>query len=256
MKTAALSGQVALVTGAGSEQGIGFATARLLVRAGAAVVLTATTDRIRSRVEELEAEGGEVMAEVADLTREGEVQRLVEHAGRWKGRLDICINNAGMIQSGGQLVDLPVEAYELKTWEESLRRNLTSAYLVTRAVLPMMRNRKYGRIVNVASASGPVQAFAGDIGYHAAKAGMIGLTKAVALETAKEGITVNAVAPGWIATGSQTPVEAEAGKRTPIGRSGTPEEVAAVLAWLATPAASYVTGQMFVVDGGSSLQEA
>ena len=119
-----------------------------------------------------------------------------------------------------------------------------------------MRNRKYGRIVNVASASGPVQAFVGDIGYHAAKAGMIGLTKAVALETAKEGITVNAVAPGWIATGSQTPVEAEAGKRTPIGRSGTPEEVAAVLAWLATPAASYVTGQMFVVDGGSSLQEA
>ena len=93
-----------------------------------------------------------------------------------------------MIQSGGQLVDLPVEAYELKTWEESLRRNLTSAYLVTRAVLPMMRNRKYGRIVNVASASGPLQAFVGDIGYHAAKAGMIGLTKAVALETAKEGL--------------------------------------------------------------------
>jgi 3-oxoacyl-[acyl-carrier protein] reductase len=118
-----------------------------------------------------------------------------------------------------------------------------------------MRSAGYGRIVNVASTSGPVQAFVGDVGYHAAKAGMVGLTRAAALEVAAEGITVNAVAPGWIATGSQMAFEAAAGGLSPMGRSGSPEEVAAVVRFLVDPAASYVTGQLVVVDGGNSLPE-
>ena len=118
-----------------------------------------------------------------------------------------------------------------------------------------MRRQAYGRVVNISSTSGPVQVFWGDVAYHAAKAGMLGLTRAVALETAGNGITVNAVAPGWIASGSQPHGERVAGTLSPVGRSGTPAEVAAAIRFLADPSASYVTGQLLVVDGGNSLPE-
>jgi 3-oxoacyl-[acyl-carrier protein] reductase len=140
-------------------------------------------------------------------------------------------------------------------WHQSLERNLTTCFLVTKAVLPMMRAQKYGRIVNIASTSGPVTAFVGDAAYHAAKAGMLGFTRATAIEAAADGITVNAIAPGWIATGSQLESEAEAGRLTPLKRSGTPEEVAHAVWFLSTPAASYITGQLLVVDGGNSIPE-
>jgi 3-oxoacyl-[acyl-carrier protein] reductase len=118
-----------------------------------------------------------------------------------------------------------------------------------------MRTHEYGRVVNVASTSGPLQAFVGDVAYHAAKAGMLGFTRAAALECAGVGITVNAVAPGWIATGSQSIAEQAAGERTPMRRSGTPAEVAVAIRFLADPTASYITGQLLVVDGGNSLPE-
>jgi 3-oxoacyl-[acyl-carrier protein] reductase len=118
-----------------------------------------------------------------------------------------------------------------------------------------MRARGYGRIINVASTSGPVQAFVGDAGYHAAKAGMWGFTRAVALEYGGDGITVNAVAPGWIATASQSEAERLAGELTPMRRSGTAVEVAAAIRFLADTSASYITGQLIVVDGGNSLPE-
>jgi 3-oxoacyl-[acyl-carrier protein] reductase len=171
------------------------------------------------------------------------------------GRVDVLVNNAGMAILGSldELTDL--ESLEPGQWQRSIDRNLTTAYRVTRAFLPGMKRQAYGRIVNVASTTGPVSAIEGDIAYAAAKAGLVGFTRAVALEGAPLGITVNAVAPGWIATGSQTGREAAAGLRAPVRRSGTPGEIAAVVAFLASRAASYVTGQLIVADGGNSIVE-
>lgn len=247
--------RTALVTGCGSTSGIGFATAKRLRAAGCTVVITSTTDRVQERVADLKTldGSGTVLGMVADLTQERDVELLIATAREQFGSIDILVNNAGMVTVGNELFNASLTDTTLQQWNESLARNLTTCFLVTRRALAAMPDG--GRIVNVASTTGALQAGLGDVGYNASKAGMIGLTRAVALEVASRNITVNAVAPGWISTGSQTPAEANAGAASPFGRSGTPDEVAAVIEFLCRTDASYVTGQMIVVDGGDALPE-
>lgn len=241
----------ALVTGAGSPTGIGFAIAAALGAQGRRVAITSTTDRIHERVRELESRGVTATGWVADLMKPAAAETLAEGIGP----IDVLVNNAGMAVLG--VLDPPtsLEDMSIDGWRRALDRNLTSAFLMTRAVVAGMKARRWGRIVHVSSTTGPIAAIAGDAAYAASKAGLVGLTHALCLEVATFGITVNAIAPGWIATGSQTESEARAGRASPTGRSGTAAEVAAAAAFLCGPGASYVNGHLLVVDGGNRVLE-
>lgn len=249
------TGRVCLVTGAGSLGGIGFATAKMLGELGGTVLIVATTDRIAERAAELQAQGICAQGHVCDLMDRAAVAELVSGIVRQQGRIDVLVNNAGMAQVGIEEDYSRLSEMSPESWDFSIARNLTLCFNVTRAVLPVMESGGYGRIVNVSSVTGPLVSNPGESAYSAAKAGIVGMSRAVSIEAAGQGIMVNCVLPGWIATASQTEPEALGGMHTPVGRSGTPEEVASMNVFLASERASYITGQTFVVDGGNTIQE-
>lgn len=249
------TGQVCLITGAGSPTGIGFSTAEILADLGADIALVSTTDRIFQRAKELESAGAKAKGYIADLMDREAVENLMKQIATDFGALHVLINNAGMTQVGEEedFTDFMNVSYE--SWDTSINRNLTLCFNVTKQALPYMVKNKYGRIVNVSSVTGPVVSNPGEAAYSAAKAGIIGMSRALAIEVGIHNITVNNVLPGWIATASQTESEAAGGLNTPMKRSADASEVANAIVFLASERASYITGEALVVDGGNTIQE-
>jgi len=247
-----LHGRVALVTGAAS--GIGRASALALAAAGARVVVTdVTVDAGRETVDLLEAAGGDAIYVAADVSQAGEVQRLVTTAVQTYGRLDCAHNNAGI--EGTVPVGTPFHEYPEAEWDRVLAINLKGVWLCMQAEIGQMLTQGGGAIVNTASVAGLVGGFGAD--YTASKHGVVGLTREAALEYASRGIRVNAVCPGVIRTPmadrvfTRRPELQQAWLASePIGRFGTPDEIAAAVAWLCSDAASFLTGVALPVDGG------
>ncbi len=248
-KGEALKGKVALVTGAGS--GIGEAIARRFAADGATVAVADIDETLAKEV--AESIGGSALAAAVDVSNPGSVEELVERIVRETGRLDIAVNNAGI---GG--VSAPVAEYPLDGWRKVIGVNLDGVFYGMRYQIPAMLKNGGGSIVNISSILGSV-GFAQSAAYVSAKHGVVGLTKAAAIEYSKAGVRVNAVGPGFIETPllrkpESAEIVAGVGPLHPIGRLGRPEEVAAVVAFLAGDEASFVTGSYYTVDGAYTAQ--
>jgi len=246
-----LSDRVAVVTGAAG--GIGAATSRVLAANGASVVATDVVPAVEETAAEIEAADGRALAHEMDVTDAADVEAVVEATLDEFGQIDILANVAGIFPTH------TLEEMSREDWDEVLDINLNGTYNCTQAVLPAMRERGYGRIVNISSAAGGHIGWSNDLAHYAAsKGGVLGFTRSAALDVAQHGITMNAIVPGLIDTGAPQAVaseeELQAGiQMTAFGRMGDPEEIANAVAFLGSEEASYVTGAKLVVDGGYTL---
>jgi len=244
-----LEGKVAVVTGAGREgKGIGRSIALALAGAGAKIVIVDYVEEAAQAVaEEVRAAGGEAVAVKADVADAADVERMAGEAVDKFGKVDILVNNAGITRD-----NLILRMSEAE-WDAVIDTNLKGTFNCTKAVAKLMLRQRSGRIVNVSSVMGIV-GNAGQANYSASKAGIIGLTKATAKELGSRGVNVNAVAPGFIQTmmTEEMPEQAKESieKQIPLERLGTPQDVAGVVLFLCSEAASYITGQVITIDGG------
>jgi 3-oxoacyl-[acyl-carrier protein] reductase len=241
-----LSGRVALVTGA--SQGIGRVCALKLAESGASVAIAARNqEKLEELVREITATGGKAAAFPMDVADEEQIKTACKAAIGQFGKIDILVNNAGITK------DQLVMRMKRSDWDAVLNTNLTSAYLCIQQVVGSMLKQRWGRIVNITSIFGQIGQ-AGQANYAASKAGLIGLTMAIAREVASRNITCNAVAPGFIETamtsGFTDEFKQSALKMIPLGRVGTPEDVASAVAFLSSEAAAYITGHVLNVNGG------
>lgn len=241
-----LKGQVAIITG--GSRGIGRATALALATEGAKVVINyaSSSTAADEGVAEITEAGGEAIALQADVSKADQVDALFNKVTETWGRVDILVNNAGITR------DTLLLRMKPEDWQAVIDLNLTGVFLCTRLASKIMLKQKSGRIINITSVAGQM-GNPGQANYSAAKAGVIGFTKTVAKELASRGVTVNAVAPGFIATDMTKELKntEEILKFIPLGRYGEPQEVAGMIRFLAAdPAAAYITGQVFNVDGG------
>jgi 3-oxoacyl-[acyl-carrier protein] reductase len=243
---AGVEGRVALVTGA--SQGIGRACALVLAGAGAKVALCARNlEKLQAVAAEIAAAGGEAAVYKMDVANEDEIKAGVKEILARFGKIDILLNNAGVTR------DQLVMRMKRADWDDVINTNLTGPFLLTQAVIPSMLKQRYGRIINVTSIFGQIGQ-AGQSNYAASKAGLIGLTMAVAREVASRNITVNAVAPGWIETAMTSVLTEELKDKmrssVPLGRTGTDLDVANAVKFLASEEAGYITGEVLKVNGG------
>ena len=241
-----LSGKVALVTGA--SQGIGRACATKLAAQGANVAVVARNqEKLDELVKEISAAGGKASAFSLDVSDEEQTKAVIKAVIGQLGKIDILVNNAGITK------DTLIMRMKRADWDAVINTNLTSAYLCTQQVISSMLKQRWGRIINITSVFGQTGQ-AGQANYAASKAGLIGLTMAIAREVASRNITCNAVAPGFIETSMTAVLSDEfkqnAVKMIPLGRVGTPEDIANSVAFLASEEASYITGHVLNVNGG------
>src|SRR5580700_1813400 len=241
-----LSGRVAFVTGA--SQGIGRACALRLAASGAAVAVAARNhEKLTELVQQIESSGGKASAFPLDVADEEQVKTAFKAALAQLGKIDILVNNAGITR------DQLIMRMKRADWDSVLNTNLTSAYLCTQQAIPSMLKQRWGRIVNITSVFGQMGQ-AGQANYASSKAGLIGLTMAIAREVGSRNITCNAVAPGFIETAMTSALGEDfkqlAVKQIPLGRVGSPEDVASAVAFLASDEASYITGHVLNVNGG------
>lgn len=255
METALLKEKVAFITGVASPNGMGFATAKALAEWGASLGILDISDRVFEREKELKEQGIAVKAYKADLQDREALMAAAADMAVTYGKVDILANVAGMAYFGTSEIFKNVTDLNEEEWDFSIGINLKSTFNAIQAFLPGMIKQQYGKIVNVSSVTGPLVANPGESPYCAAKAAIVGLTRALALEVGKTGITVNAVAPGWIKTGASTESEIAGGQNTGMGRPGTPDEVARLIRFLSSDDSSYITGQVIVIDGGNIIQE-
>jgi 3-oxoacyl-[acyl-carrier protein] reductase len=243
-----LNGKVAIVTGAG--QGIGREIALLLAKRGAKVVVVDISDKVFEVLKDIEALGQEGLAIKCDVSNSGEVEEAVRKIVEKFNRIDILVNNAGIYPFK------PLTEMTEQEWDKVLSVNLKGVFNFTRAVIPRMIEQKRGKIVNIASVVGSVVGFANLTHYSASKAGIVGFTRALALEVAQYGINVNAVSPGPILTpgtgGLKEEIREQIRKSIPLGRWGKPEEVANLVLFLASDESDFITGQNIIIDGGYS----
>ncbi len=241
-----LQGHVALVTGA--SQGIGRACALVLAEGGATVAVAARSeDKLHTLVQEIESKGGKAAAFKLDVASEEEIKATVKAVIAQLGKLDILVNNAGITR------DQLLMRMKRTDWDDVVATNLTAPYLLTQAVISNMLKQRWGRIINITSINGQMGQ-AGQANYASSKAGLIGMTMAVAREVASRNITVNAVSPGWIDTAMTHDLPQELKDKmvaaVPLGRPGTDMEVANAVRFLASEEAGYVTGHVLNVNGG------
>jgi 3-oxoacyl-[acyl-carrier protein] reductase len=242
----ALSGRVAFVTGA--SQGIGRTCALRLAKEGATVAVAARNqEKLNELVAEITAAGGQAAAFALDVADEEQVKAITKTVIAQFGKIDILVNNAGITR------DQLVMRMKRADWDAVLQTNLTSAYLCIQSVIPSMLKQRWGRIINITSVFGQMGQ-AGQANYSASKAGLIGLTMAIAREVGSRNITSNAVAPGFIETAMTAVLSDEfkqaAVKQIPLARVGTSEDVAGAVAFLASDDAAYITGHVLSVNGG------
>jgi 3-oxoacyl-[acyl-carrier protein] reductase len=244
-----LKGQAALVTGA--SRGIGRAIAVKLAACGAKVVGVARTlEGLQGTAEAIKAAGGEFEGFAADVAKPEDVKRVVDEVEAKYQKIHVLVNNAGVTRDGLML------RMEDEAWDDVIDVNLKGTFLWCRAVGAVMMRGRYGRIINISSVSG-IRGNPGQANYSASKAGVIGLSQTIARELASRGITVNVVAPGFITTDMTDvlpdKIKAEVKDRIPLKRLGVPEDIAEITAFFASPASSYVTGQVIAVDGGMTV---